>query len=256
MIWNSGAPNDGGCCGCRPTACAPCFPRCTHPEDALGDERLRGEYPSAEVIWFTTPSLEYCRWLGTAADGRTVELRRYTGEDGWTFTKYLANSTAAYDYICGDPESGFFGECRPFCIGSSVTINCGCVDAAECPGGCPGCTLCPGGPGGTGVFGVGACAEFYGDLPAGCVEGTTSDPCRDEFSATKRAQTTFNQPILNREFAYLDDELDAESAPIPRLTPPGDYDQGADFTTLDCCDQILQYWTYTPITVTIDVPPP
>ena len=37
MIWNSGAPNDGGCCGCRVGACDPCFPRCGHAEDVLGE---------------------------------------------------------------------------------------------------------------------------------------------------------------------------------------------------------------------------
>lgn len=39
MIWNSGAPNDGGCCGCRTGACDPCFPRCGHPEDEVAEAR-------------------------------------------------------------------------------------------------------------------------------------------------------------------------------------------------------------------------
>ena len=96
-----------------------------------------------------------------------------------------------------------------------------------------------------------------GQHACGVLRGHLRQLLRFHPHRAKRTQTPVaNTLILNRDFAYLDDELDDNDDPIPRLTPNGDYSAGADFTVKDCCDYDIEFWTYTPLVVTIAVPPP
>ena len=117
MIWNSGAPNDGGCCGCRTGACDPCFPRCGHAEDVAGDPRpyvkdwddltfsvcagcsFAGTTPWDGFLAFTTDI--YCRWysgpISVAAYGTSIQavarrVKEYTGGPWkWMFHMYCGS---------------------------------------------------------------------------------------------------------------------------------------------------------------------